>query len=145
MKAKSERAGKCIQWFSTIGKTLVFIWILLSLIGSLWFAPSLTFPMMNGFLIESLKPSPVLPGLLTLVFFLGLIARKRQFLSRLGQRAMIFLFDLLLSRMTSAKQYITFFLKSILGMDGLMWTLRSRNFGLVPLNPQPMPRYCFHE
>ena len=145
MKAKREPGGQCMQWFPTIGVTSVFIWLLLSLIGSLWFAPFLIYPMMSDSQTEYLKPSPVLPGLLILVCFLALTVKRKLSLLLLGQRATAFLFGLLLSPMTRAKQYTTFSPKLISVMGGLTWTLRSQLSGLAICNPQPMPRYCFHE
>lgn len=145
MKAKREPGGQCMRWFPTIGVTSVFIWLLLSLIGSLWFVPFRIYPMMNAFRTEYLKPSPVLPGLLILACFLALTAKRKLSLLLPGQRVMACFSGLLLSPMTRAKQYTTFSPKLILVMGGLTWTLRSHLSGLAIRNLQPMPRYCYHE
>ena len=145
MKAKREPGGQCMRWFPTIGATLVFTCLLLSLIGSLWFAPFRIYPMMSDSQTEYLKPFLVLPGLLILVCSLALIAKRKLSLLLLGQMVTACLSGLLLSPMTRAKQYTTFSPKLISVMGGLTWTLRSRLSGLAIRNLQPMPRYCFHE
>lgn len=145
MKVKREPGGQCMRWFPAIGVTSVFTCLLLSLIGSLWFVLFRIYPMMSVFQTEYLKPSPVLPGLLTLVCFLALTAKRKLFLLLLGRRATVFLSGLLLSPMTKAKQFTTFSPKLISVMGGLTWTLRSQLSGSVIRNLQPMPRYCSHE